>query len=46
MRRIGTYMNFVVWFCIECDQVNDEIRDLGSNHGMHERGDREELKAH
>ena len=31
MRRIGTYMNIVVWFCIPCDEVNDEVRDLRRN---------------
>ena len=25
MRKIGTYMNIVVWYCQHCDQVNDEV---------------------
>ena len=46
MRKIGTYMNIVVWYCQHCDQVNDEVRDLRRNDETHEGGDREELKAH
>ena len=46
MRRIGIYMNIVVWYCQHCDVVNDEVRDLRRPGETDEGRNREELKAH